>query len=160
MIPRPGASVGNVNALKHGLGGLKRRLRVHGLGGIDKRTTTARLLMHWRKDLIQDLGGEEALSAQQKALVESAARTMLLLGNVDAYLMEQESIVNRRKRCVLPVVRERIQLQDGLLRLLQALGLKRQPRSVPDLNEYLRQRAAEHAATEEPQDNTGGANEQ
>jgi len=46
---------------------------------------------------VQDLGGEEALSTQQRALVELAVRDRLLLESVDAWLLAQPQLVNGRK---------------------------------------------------------------
>ncbi len=53
--------------------------------------------------------------------------------------MEQRSLVNARKRAVLPVVRERTQLADSLARNLLALGLERRVRPEPSLKEYVRE---------------------
>ena len=133
-----------------GVNTLKRRLRARGMAGLDKRCQAVRLMAAWRSALVSDLGGEASLSAQEKALVDSAVRTQLLLGTVDAYLFEQTSIINKVKRSVFPVVRERLQLQDALLRILQALGLKRRPRDVPDLAAYLREREQQQPDAEEP----------
>jgi hypothetical protein len=64
-----------------------------------------------------------------------------LLNSVDAWLFEQPSILNARKKALLPVVRERQQLADALARYLIALGLRRRPREVPTLRDYLASRA-------------------
>jgi hypothetical protein len=49
--------------------------------------------------------------------------------------------VNARKRAVLPVVKERQALADGLLRYLTALGLKSHAKTEPtNLLDYLRAR--------------------
>ena len=79
------------------------------------------------------LGGAAALSAAQLALIDQAARTKLLLDSVDAWLLQQPSIVNKRSKSVLPVVRERIALCDSLLRHLDKLGLHRVAADVPTL---------------------------
>jgi hypothetical protein len=82
-------------------------------------------------ELVADLGGEPALSAQQRALVETAIRTRLFLEHLDAWLLGQSSLVNARRRSALPVFRER------LARQLQALGLERHQPKPADLGEYL-----------------------
>jgi hypothetical protein len=41
----------------------------------------------WRKELVADLGGETALSAQQRALVDAVVRTRLFLEHLDAWLL-------------------------------------------------------------------------
>lgn len=125
---------------RHGLHALKVRVKVRGLGAIDRRTAVARALWAWRKDLIEDLGGDAATSAQQRALLDLACQTKLLLDSVDAWLLEQPTLVNARRRTVLPVVLQRQQLADALARYLTTLGLERRARRVPVLSEYLAQR--------------------
>ena len=124
---------------RHRLNALKARVNVRGLQAIDRRTAAARALLAWRDELIDDLGGASAISAQQRALVELATRTKLYVDSLDAWLMEQRSLVNARKRAVLPVVRERTQLADSLARNLLALGLERRVRPEPSLKEYVRE---------------------
>jgi hypothetical protein len=46
------------------------RVKVRELACLDRRTAAARALIEWRKDLIGDLGGETAISEQQRTLVE------------------------------------------------------------------------------------------
>jgi len=89
-----------------GLNALKARVKIRGLHAIDKRTAAAQSLIAWQKALIRDLGGEKAITAQQRALVERAARMKLYLDHLDACLMEMPTLVNRRSRSVWPVVRE------------------------------------------------------
>jgi len=121
----------------HGLTALKQAVK--GLGGrvIDNRTTLGKALRKWRADLIQDLGGNETISTQQEALVDLAVKSKLILDSIDAWLLTQRSLVNARKRSLLPAVRERQQLADGLARYLGQLGLERRTKEVPSLTEYL-----------------------
>jgi hypothetical protein len=58
-------------------------LKVRGLQAIDRRTAAAQALLGWWKDLLDDLGDEAAVSAQQQALVEAAVRTRLYLDALD-----------------------------------------------------------------------------
>src|SRR5262249_57125715 len=125
---------------RHGLNGLKARVKVRGLQAIDQRTAAAQALLGWRRDLVEDLGGEAVVSAQQRALVEAAVRTRLYVDSLDAWILEHGSLVNARRRALHPVVRERQQLVDSLARLLGLLGLeRRQPKAV-DLSTYLNDR--------------------
>lgn len=126
---------------RHGLNVLKARVKVRGLTSIDRRTAAARALLAWREELLADLGGREAVSAQQFTLVELATRTKLYVDSLDAWIVEQHSLVNARKRAVLPVVRERQQLVDSLVRILTSLGLERRAKPVPNLRDYIAQRA-------------------
>ena len=63
-----------------------------------------------------DLGGEEAISAQHRVLVELAVRTRLYVDTLDVWIMAQPSLVNARKRAVHPVVLQRQQLAEALAR--------------------------------------------
>ncbi len=126
--------------MRTGLCALKAKVKVRGLSAIDKRTLAARGLFQWRADLMTDLGGEDNLSAQQKTLIEITARTRLFLEHVDSYLLALPSLVNHRKRAVLPILRERIQLADALARYLAQLGLERRQRDVGATLEALRER--------------------
>jgi hypothetical protein len=110
---------------KHGLNQLKQVVKQLGGRAIDKRTATGRELAKWRNDLIDDLGGRDAISTQQAAPVEFAVRSKLLLDSVDAWLLTQDSLINKRKRTLLPVVLQRQQLADGLARYLNQLGMER-----------------------------------
>src|SRR5215467_8032245 len=131
-----------------GLTTLKRTLKVRGIDGLDGRIAAVRAVNEWRTALLNDLGGEEAVSTQKMALVDAAARTLLLLNHVDCYLLEQKSLVNKTKKCLWPVVRERQTLCDSLARLLSQIGLERQAKPVKSLSEYLADKEREAAAGE------------
>ncbi len=120
-----------------GLNALKARVKVRGLHAIDRRTAAARALLAWRSELLADLGGEETVSAQQMALVDMAVRTRLYVDSLDVWIMEQESLVNRKRKSVLPVLRERQQLVDSLARILGQLGLERKAKPIPALAQYI-----------------------
>jgi hypothetical protein len=62
----------------------------------------AKALVARRSDLIADLGGLEAVSTQELALVEEAVKTKLILDSVDAWLLSQATLINKRTRAVLP----------------------------------------------------------
>ena len=100
---------------------------VNGLGNrvIDKRTATGKALAKWRADLIADLGGDDAISTQRVALIELAVKSKLLLDSIDTWLLTQPTLVNVRKRSLIPIVLQRQTLADGLARYLTQLGLER-----------------------------------
>lgn len=98
-----------------------------------------RELARWRAELVQDLGGAEALSTQQAAIVDLAVRGKMLLDSLDSWLLQQPALIDKRKRQLYPVVMQRQSLADGLLRHLTALGLQRVDKRVSELREYLRQ---------------------
>ncbi len=133
---------------RHGLHALRAKVKVAGLAAIDGRTVAARALLDWRSDLITDLGGEAAVSAQQRALVEVVTRTRLYIDHLDAFLMEQRSLVNAKRKAVLRVLRERQTLADSLARLLGQLGLERRQAPAKTLEAYLAEKAGAQAALE------------
>lgn len=124
---------------KHGLTLLKRAVKELGSRAIDRRTSLGKALVRWRTDLVADLGGAEAISTQEEALVDLAVKTKLLLDSVDAWLLTQPTLINARKRALLPVVKERTQLADALARYVGQLGLKWRARPTPNLQDYIRE---------------------
>jgi hypothetical protein len=127
-------------AQRHNLKTLKRAVKTLGARTLDRRTGVGKALASWRADLLADLGGEGAVSTQQRAVIDLAVRTKLLLDSIDAWLLVQPSLINKRKRALIPVVRERTQLADALARYLSALGLERKMKQVPSLHDYLASR--------------------
>ena len=77
------------------------------------------------------------MSTQQLAVVDLAVRTKLLLDSIDAWLLQQPSLVNKRKKALLPAVHQRQQLADALSRYMGQLGLERKAKRAPPLDEYL-----------------------
>ena len=71
------------------------------------RSPLGRALREWRESLIADLGGLDAVTTQQLAIVDMAVRTKLLVDSVDAFVLGMPSAVNKRSRCLYPVVKER-----------------------------------------------------
>ena len=134
-----------LNALKHGLHSLKATMKVLGNRAIDGRTKVGRALAQWRIAIINDLGGAQSVSTAQEQIVELAVKTNLLLYSVDAYLLQNGSLVNKRKRCLYPIVRERQVLADALARYLGQLGLERRCKPVPTRGEYLAERGQDMA---------------
>jgi hypothetical protein len=122
---------------RHGLHTLKKVVMVQGTNALDGRSAPVKALMQWRAELIRDLGGESALSAQRLALVEMIIRTRLYLDHCDGFLLQQPSLINKKRRSLLPIVRERMSLADSLARLLGQLGLDRIAKPMPSLAEYV-----------------------
>jgi hypothetical protein len=106
---------------------------------VDGRSAVGVALRKFREDLLADLGGDP--SRAQRTIVETAARSWLLLQSLDDWLASQPSIVNAKKRSLLPIVLQRQTLADSLLRHLTALGLERKPRPVESLEEYIARKA-------------------
>jgi len=136
----------------HGLYRLRRgveELAKRGLRPVRGNTQIGRALARWRGQLVRDLGGNP--STAQVAIVDLAARTRLMLDSIDSWLVAQPSLVNKRKRCLLPVVTQRQVLADALARYLQALGLERKAKPLPSLDDYLAERhSPEEQAEKQP----------
>ena len=127
----------------HGTKALKRAVQTLGSRTIDRRTALGKALTAWRAELLADLGGIENVTTQELALIEEAVKTKLILDSVDAWLLSQPSLINKRTRSVLPVVRDRQALVATLRGLLGDLGLGRRGKPIPALGEYLTQRRTE-----------------
>jgi len=125
---------------KSGVYRLKRAVRELGSRVLDRRTSLGKALAEWQSELLADLGGADVVSTQQLALVELAVRTKLLVDSVDAFVLSLDCPVNKKKRALHPVVRERQALVAQLQSLLRDLGLERKAREVADLTAYLAQR--------------------
>ena len=103
-----GAPNGNKNHLKSGIHTVTSLFTLLGPDrALDKRTVMGKALERWRQELIADLGGDENISAQQRGMI-----------------FQQPSLIDKRKRALLPAVRERQSLAIGLAEYLDRLGLE------------------------------------
>jgi hypothetical protein len=127
----------------HGVSTLKQAVSTLGSRTIDRRTAVGKALAAWRAELLADLGGIDSVTTQELALIEEAVKTKLILDSIDAWLLSQPSLINKRTRSVLPVVRDRQALVATLRALLGDLGLGRRGKPMPALGEYLAQRNTE-----------------
>ncbi len=112
-------------------------MTVLGTQRLDGRSQVAKAVQRFRADLIRDLGGLGDVSRAQLAIVEQASRAWVMLSSVDDWLARQPSLVDRRRRQLLPVLRERQQLADSLLRHLTALGLERNSTGAERVRAFL-----------------------
>jgi len=144
MKPGNGHEHGVGRPQTHGADTLKRAVKVLGRRYIDQRTIVGKALAAWRAELLADLGGIDTVSTQELALLEEAVKTKLILDSVDAWLLSQPTLINKRSRSVLPAVRDRQALVSTLRGLLGDLGLKRRTRSEPSLSEYLGTKTSEN----------------
>jgi hypothetical protein len=101
---------------------------------LDGRSAVAVAVRTWKADIRRDLGGD--LSRAQETVLEAAAQTWVILSTLDDYICRQASIVTR-KRQLIPVVRERMQIAESLAKHLDRLGLDRKARDVPDIRARL-----------------------
>ncbi len=148
-----GESSGGPTRPRTRLNALKAQVKVRGLAVLDRRTLAARHLLDWRGTLVNDLGGAERVTAALLALVEDAARTRLYLDHVDAFLMEQPSLIVRRRRLrgrLIPLVLERMRIADHLTKVLTTLGLERRAPKPLELGQYLAQNYGERDSAVPP----------
>lgn len=113
---------------------LRRRVAIRGLKVLDRRTSGAQALLSWRSELIGALGGEEQLSPQMVTLVEQVVRLKLFLDHTDSFLLAMPSIINNRKKKMVPLVKERLALAAELRATLQLIGLKKIPKLVSTID--------------------------
>jgi hypothetical protein len=118
----------------HGLISLKKAVNTLGNRALDKRTVAGRALAEWREDLIRDLGGD--VSTQQDAIISLAIKTKLLLDSIDVWLLQQDTLIIKRKKAVIPAVQQRQVLADALARYMSMLGLARKAKHT-SLSEML-----------------------
>jgi hypothetical protein len=126
----------NANGQTHGLDTLKRAVSTLGSRVVDKRSKVGKALAAWRADLIADLGGADSISTQEAAIEETIITT-LLLSSVNAWLLKQPTLVNKRSRSVIAAVQQRNSLVATLRGLLESLGLQRRAKPLPSLAEIL-----------------------
>jgi hypothetical protein len=133
---------------KTGLRGMMARVSVKGLNALDKRSAGYRALAEWRASLTKDLGGD--LSTQEAAMVELICRTKLFLDSIDLFLMEQPSLVNKKKRVAFGILATRNSMANTLASLLDRVGLQRRDPPMKSLTEFLAERKGaetdEHSA--------------
>jgi len=109
------------------------KLQLRSLSDLDGRTSAAREAFGLRDALANDLGGREALSAMQQAIVNNAALLGAMLQNLGArYLAGEKADPS-----------EFALLANAQRRLLADLGLERRARNVtPSLRSYVKSEAA------------------
>ena len=127
-------------------------MKVLGARTVDRRTSVGKALAEFRADLVASLGGQDAVTTQQQVIVDLVVKQKLILDSIDAWILSQPNLVNLRKRALLPVVRERQTLADGLARYLVQLGLERRVKAPLDLSTYL---AAKGTGDADSSDATG-----
>lgn len=153
MSPNPGTEMADEQAVKaarskrgrgrpttHGMTVMRRALAKLGTAKLDQRSAVAIAARRFKADLVRDLGGD--VSRQQATIIELAARTWIMLEALDDWLMRQPTLVNQRRKAVLPVVMQRQALADALARNMVQLGLTRKAAPVESLHDYVRRRDA------------------
>ena len=68
---------------------------------VDGRSSLCYALKKWRRELVNDLGGDDNISTQQSALVDLTVKSKLLLDSIAAWLLTQPTLINKRKKAAL-----------------------------------------------------------
>ena len=130
---------------KHGFYAATTVLKPHGLAGVDQRSAAARVAKGFKDELEAALGGD--VTPQQRTLIELAAVELLLVRHVDAFLLEQETLLlgrGKQKR-LLPVLKDRATHASFLASLMDKLGLERREPKPVDLGSYIEENYGEPA---------------
>ena len=130
----------NGSARKHGHHARKLKLTDVRLVDISQQNGPGRLVAAKAEAIFADRGGRENLTELQQDLVNRYLVTELLIQSIDFWLLEQKSIINKRKKTAIPILTERNRLTETSLKLAQAIGLERKEPPAPSLAEFLAQR--------------------
>ena len=88
--------------------------------------------------MLNHCGGERLVSAVRRRIIERIVFTEYQLDCLDLYLVKLgPRIVNRRKRTLVPIVRERDALVSTLTKLYEQIGLDPRKPPIPTLAEYM-----------------------
>lgn len=98
------------------------------LTNADMRCALPKLLYQRLGELYSDLGGEDRLSYQERALCERVIHLQWQIGEWETLARDNKPIPHGSYIAGI----------NCLLGLLHALGLKRRAKDVPDLRDYLR----------------------
>jgi hypothetical protein len=107
----------------------RNRHRLRSLADLDARTSAAKAAFQLRDAITADLGGSDAITTAQAALIENAALMGAALADMAARYLAGEG-ADLALYCTIA---------NAQRRLLTDLGLERRARDVtPDLREYLK----------------------
>jgi hypothetical protein len=108
----------------------RRKRRLKSLQDLDRRTANAKAALALRNSIVADLGGEAALSAMKRAIIDNVAVLGAALDNI-AYRYLAGEPVELIKFATLA---------NAQRRLLSDLGLERRALDVtPDLRDYIKE---------------------
>jgi len=124
----PGGQKGNKSAAKSGHYALRSSLKRDGLSVLTRRQREA--VAECRKQIVDDLGGDENVPELKRLQIERYLITELLLQSLDGWLLQQPTLINRRRRALYPIVVQRNELVQTSLKLAQAIGLERRRKAV------------------------------
>lgn len=83
----------------------------------DALTAVERAAREWRRDVLADVGGAEAVSATRRALLDAAVGSVIILHSLDAFLFQmaaEQGLASRKYRRAFPIVGDRMRVADSL----------------------------------------------
>lgn len=105
------------------------------------------IIEDWREAIIDDLGGDDEVTAMQRIVVDAAIRTQVILDVLDQYILNpsDQKIIDVKNGSAHFIIIQRKMYSDSLVRYMQVLGLQRRkkPKQVGKVIEEL-VRAAEN----------------
>jgi hypothetical protein len=102
----------------------------------DKRTREGKQLAAIREAIITDIGGQGALNAGQRLMLDNLMSVLVVITQVGKYVDEQPSVITGGD--LLPVLRKSfISYLNTCGRLVETLYGLRKPKDRPDLKRYL-----------------------
>jgi hypothetical protein len=125
---------GNDHAMKHGVHSLTIRQRYS-----DLRTSEGRQLKAILDGLIDDLGGQRAISHAQRLCLENMRCKLIVLFQISKYVDQQESVITEKGELLPCLGRGFTAYSEGIRRDLEAL-FKISPvkaRNIPSIEELI-----------------------
>jgi hypothetical protein len=120
---RSGGQLGNQSARKHGV-------YCRDAGRIDLRKREDRAIFETIRAIEAELGGSD-LTAQRRVILDGLGRKLRDVLKIESYLATLSSIVNKKRRSLIPIVLEKHRILESIRRDLETLGLDRaEPRAI------------------------------
>lgn len=101
----------------------------------------------WRSAMIDDLGGEDTVSAMERVVVDMSAKLLVQIDVIDHYIFDPDSqrILDLENERVRFIVMQRKVLADSLERYMRDLGLKKRQKPPKPIGKVLEELAETHA---------------
>ena len=102
----------------------------------------ARLVDGIIAEMVNDLGGEQEITASQKIIISTIRQNLVFLGLVNEWIIKQPSIIDGKGEMLSPLNGFYLACQNTVTRNCRELGLKRVS-PVQSLEKYLEVKATE-----------------
>ena len=103
------------------------KTRLVSMADLDRRTKAAQTAVATKSAIMSDLGGEDRLSTLERLQCENAAMASAVLRDMQVRWLQGEEVS----------VTEMVSVENVFNRTAAALGTKRRPKDVIDINSYL-----------------------